>query len=79
LEGGTERTANTVQTTCFLGPKKRVRGDGVDGRNPFMIAAGNGTILFNFPGLFFRFIKVDDGISVLSVGRRWGGVSPLIR
>jgi len=50
---------------CHLGKKGDlygVSGDDVDGGKPFMMAAGIGTISFNFPGLF----EVDDRLSVLS-------------
>ena len=37
-------TANPAQTTLFFGVKRGFRGEAVDWRNPFMIAAGIGTI-----------------------------------
>jgi hypothetical protein len=39
-----------------------------------MIAAGIGSILIYIPGLF----EVDEGVSLRSSGRGWGGTSPLI-
>lgn len=48
LEGGTERPANTVQTTRFLGPKKSVRGDGVDG-GMVLLANVGGVSAEDFP------------------------------
>jgi hypothetical protein len=45
IGGETARTANPVQTTGFFGVKKGFCGNGVYGGNPFMIAAGIGTIL----------------------------------
>jgi hypothetical protein len=39
------RTANPVHTTPVFGVKKGICGDAVDGGNPYMMAAGIGSIL----------------------------------
>jgi len=39
------RIASPVLITVFSGVKRGFRGEAVDWRNPFMIAAGIGTIL----------------------------------